>query len=82
MSERRRLARTWAAVALWLAVAYPAGMGPATYCWMRGWVSPHAVGIAYRPVSAAFADGGRTEAAFRAYLGWWAQRADPGMRFR
>jgi hypothetical protein len=31
--------RTWAALALWLLVAYPLSIGPAEYCVERGWLA-------------------------------------------
>ena len=34
-----RRTRTWAALALWLIVAYPLSSGPFYYCAGRGWVA-------------------------------------------
>lgn len=49
MTARRpwRERKRWWAAALWLAVAYPASVGPAVYAVNRRWVSPGAYRVAY-----------------------------------
>jgi len=37
-----RRKRTWAAGAVWLAVAYPVGIGPVSYAAGRGWLPERA----------------------------------------
>ena len=45
--------RCWAALALWLALAYPLSVGPANYAAARGWLPEAWVAAIYAPVQAA-----------------------------
>ena len=70
----RKKRRTWAAVLLALALAYPLSAGPFLWAWLNGYLPPEALGF-YRhvvkgdrgprhwPVVGPYYDG---------YLDWWA----------
>ncbi len=66
------------AFAFWLVfpVVYAAGLGPAYYCHIHGWVSSRTVRYAYKPLHSVRASGVvRWPDWYRDYLGWWITRA-------
>jgi hypothetical protein len=63
--------RTWAAVAVWLVVAYPLSVGPANYAAARGWASIPLLKTAYTPVFlAAVALDPSRSGSFIVYVDW------------
>ena len=61
--------RWWAAVVLLLIIAYPASLGPLTYCFGRGWITSTAIAPYVKPVTRRLPLPARRM--FMEYLGWW-----------
>ena len=63
--------RTWAAVTLWLVVAYPLSAGPAQLAVARGWVSVREYLAFYAPLGPAVRATDAGNRWFTAYGEWW-----------
>jgi len=65
--------RTWAAVVLWLLVAYPLSYGPASYAWIRWGYSADPF---YDPLIAlTWNEDTWWSRTFAAYSDWWGAKA-------
>jgi hypothetical protein len=71
-----RRKRTWAALLLWLAVAYPLSLGPFMYAFYRGWVPDAVLPAAdrvYGPFVRVVERVPWLDEPLDAYCGWWGE---------